>query len=317
LIENDPEIIEASISANATGVRPVTRDGQRVWLVEGIEDRGSLDWVTEAGAGGRVIPLLEAAYGTEEGIELALLEAMPNDEFVEYLQENRPDLLEEIRSGDGEEAGGEPLRESRDDPEGGESDMAEITPEALQEALSESPTLLIEALTQSTEGQLFIAGLVEAKLEEERELTEAQAEEKVKRILQLRDYEREAHKLIAESNLPEKWQDGLRTRFSLQEGVPSDGLNVTDEVDDDTGEVSKPALSILRETVEAEIQSEREKLAEANPTRIRNQGGAAPKEGEAASGFDPAKTGWGKFLRESAHVDPAKSYGIEGAGEAA
>lgn len=53
IIEHDPEVMEASISATATGVKPQVKDGKRVWLVEGIEPKGSVDWVTEAGAGGR------------------------------------------------------------------------------------------------------------------------------------------------------------------------------------------------------------------------------------------------------------------------
>jgi hypothetical protein len=62
LIDDDPALAEASISASATGVRQVTHEGQRCWLVEGINPRGSVDWVTEAGAGGRIVPMLEEAY---------------------------------------------------------------------------------------------------------------------------------------------------------------------------------------------------------------------------------------------------------------
>jgi hypothetical protein len=43
LAENDPELVEASISANATGVQPTMRDGRRAWLVEGIEEKGTVD----------------------------------------------------------------------------------------------------------------------------------------------------------------------------------------------------------------------------------------------------------------------------------
>ena len=90
LIESDPELIEASISANATGVRPVQRDGQRAWMVEGIEPKGSVDYVTEAGAGGRVVELMEAAY--EEG-GMDLFESMTDEEFIAYVEEVRPHLI--------------------------------------------------------------------------------------------------------------------------------------------------------------------------------------------------------------------------------
>ena len=95
LAENDPELVEASISANATGVQPTMRDGRRAWLVEGIEDHGSVDWVTEAGAGGRVVQLMEAAY-KEDG--MSLLENMTDEEFVAYVEEVRPHLLAEADS---------------------------------------------------------------------------------------------------------------------------------------------------------------------------------------------------------------------------
>ena len=103
LAENDPELVEASISANATGVQPTMRDGKRAWLVEGIEDRGSVDWVTEAGAGGRVVALMEAAY-EEDGMGLELMETMTDEEFISYVEEVRPHLLTEQSDGDAEDA---------------------------------------------------------------------------------------------------------------------------------------------------------------------------------------------------------------------
>jgi ribosomal protein S27AE len=188
LIEDDPEILEASISAAATGVRPVVRGGQRAWLVEGIEDRGSVDWVTEAGAGGRVAALIEAAYA-EEDHELPLLESMSDEDFIEYAQERGLDITEADskakpkkcpncghkvefgRHKNCEKCGASMKKLAESISEG---DDMPITPEDLQEALVENPQALVAALAQSSEAQVFISSLVEAKVEEEREAIKAE-----------------------------------------------------------------------------------------------------------------------------------------------
>jgi hypothetical protein len=95
LIENDPELLETSINATATSVRPVTKDGQRAWLVEGIEDKGTVDWVSEGGAGGKVVAsLLEAAYGTPDEEEAAMLDDLTDQELAEHLCASRPGVVE-------------------------------------------------------------------------------------------------------------------------------------------------------------------------------------------------------------------------------
>ena len=99
LIEHDPELLEASINADATGVRPIRKDGQTVWLVEGIKrtPKGTVDWVTDGGAGGRVAQMLEAHRDDQEA---ALLEHMSDDEVQAYLKEHRPGLLEALGHND-------------------------------------------------------------------------------------------------------------------------------------------------------------------------------------------------------------------------
>lgn len=330
LIEHDPEIVENSISASATAVRPVTRDGQRVWLVEGIEDYGSLDWVTEAGAGGRVLSLMESAYGTQEGIDLALLESVTDGELLHHLQEARPDLLEAMKGKGGgdydsdehkakckelekkgmpheaaKKAARKALSEATD-PEGGD-DMGEITPEALQEALAASPDIITKALQESAEVQLFVNGLVEAKLEEEREGIEHEAQQRAQRQIDLRDMRDSAHELIRESKLPESWQVGLRERYDLQEGKPTSALDVLDEVDDD-GKVTKTARTRLAEAVAEDIKSERTRLAEANPTRVRAPQPAADGVVRVAPNSVASK-----WLQESGvESDPDKDKALQG-----
>lgn len=314
LIDDDPELIEASISASATGVRPVTRDGQRVWLVEGINPRGSVDWVTEAGAGGKVAAILNEAYAEDDDVTMALLESMSDSDLLDHLRRDRPDLLTEAAEP------GEPNSErtalSENNPEGG--DVAEITPEALSEALSASPDILLKALQTNGEAQVFLSSLVESKMADERDAIRAEARADVDRAFQLAALERVAHEQIRESKLPDSWQAGLREKFSLTENKPTDALDVVDDVDE-SGKVTKPAKDKLAESVKAEIEREQTRLREASGTRVRTTAATPAQLAEAAKGGEEdrapkgEKSYWKQILSEANVPDPEKAYApIEG-----
>lgn len=350
LIENDPEIVEASISATATGVRPVVRDGQKVWLVEGIEDRGSVDWVTEAGAGGRVAALLEAH--SDDSFDDTLLDSMSDDELVAYLREHRPNLTEgkapmqdkadmEATSANSTDddammkrvkelvAKGMPEKmamaiakkeaakksapkkdESSSEVEeavvsGDEESEAEVEAETEAAEISEA-TDLLESLRQSPEAQVFIMSLVEARLDAERDAVRAEVRAESERQVELRDLRDEAHKLIAESELPESWQESLRSKYDIVEGVPTDALDVVDVIGED-GSVIKTALDCLTEAVESEVAHDRKKLAEAAPTRVRNQGPSTP-EAQDDKATESKKASYWKQMLEEAGVDPNTAY---------
>lgn len=65
LIENDPGLLGVSI--NAWGkAKSGTVEGRSARIVEGISKVGSVDWVTEAGAGGKVVSLIEAQLEQEQ-----------------------------------------------------------------------------------------------------------------------------------------------------------------------------------------------------------------------------------------------------------
>lgn len=301
LIDDDPSLVEASISATATGVKPVIHTGSRAWMVEGINDRGSVDWVTEGGAGGRIAPLLEHAYETDRQVELALVESLDEGDLREYLRSGRVPA---------------PEAAVPDPAEGGA--VSDITPEAVQEALTASPQILIEAFTDSAEIQTFVATLVEAKMGEQKDSLEEAAQTRVDRAFTLAAFEREAHKLIRESKLPESWQEGLRKRYRIEENRPTDGLDVSDDTDDD-GKVTKTALDKLREAVAADIAEEHTRLAEARPTRVRNQGGGSREISEAKDGGEEKdadgkkkKSGpqpyWAEVLSEAGFEDPEQIY---------
>jgi hypothetical protein len=350
LIDDDPELAEASISASATGVRQVTHEGQRCWLVEGINPRGSVDWVTEAGAGGRIVPMLEEAYADENDQHEALLESMSDDEIRAHLEEARPELLQEAgKGGDAEDdpaKGGDGGKDELEEKvkelvgkglpraaaekaarkalaESTEGEDVPVTKEEIAEAIKDSPDVLVEAATQSGPFQVFLSSLVESKIEEERDTIRAESRADVDRAFQLAKMERTAHAMIAESKLPESWQTDLKAKFSLDEATnePAPALDVTDEVDDD-GKLVKPALDRLREAVAEEIKREGTRLREASTTRVRSgvtqlsearSAKETPKEGEEEQP-KPAgeKPYWAQTLAEAGIPDPEKAYALEG-----
>lgn len=294
LVEDDPEIIEASINASATAVRPQTKAGQKVWLVEGIEDHGTVDWVTEAGAGARVVSLMEAVYHDAEDEEIALLESMTDTEFAEYVRETRPGLMEALE-------GRAP--ESANHGQGAEKvDINELR-EALQ---SDDGQAVVRAAVEEQVEERTEA-LVEAKLAEERELIYAEAEAVASRQIRLRDMRDGAHALIEGASFPGAYADELKGRYAIRGDVPTSGLDVLDEVDDE-GTVVRAAEDALREAVQSEISRTRELIASANPAAIRGQGpsGGDPEGGQpAANGADTPL--WRQTLQE-AGLDPDKTY---------
>ena len=338
LAENDPELVEASISANATGVQPTMRDGRRAWLVEGIEDHGSVDWVTEAGAGGRVVQLMEAAY-KEDG--MSLLENMTDEEFVAYVEEVRPHLLaeQEAAAADDDSAGPDAddeleamvaklmkknpkLKRAQaeamakqalanteeatvEEANTEETDMG-VTPEALQEALqSEDFRSMLDERVKT---------LVEAAVADERELIRAEARADADRQLDLRDMRDAAHLQIQESKLPEAFATKTRSMYEITDDGPTPALDVVDDVDDE-GTVTKRAEDKLRESVAEAIREQHDLVATVNPTKVRGQGVGAPAkrgegEGGDSEGSEPKAgegTLWGAVLEE-AGVDPAKAW---------
>ena len=338
LAENDPELVEASISANATGVQPTMRDGRRAWLVEGIEDKGSVDWVTEAGAGGRVVALMESVYGEEDG--MGLLESMTDEEFIRYVEEVRPHLLAEQDTESPEEDAGESpgdeeleamieklkkrnpklsdkqaeamakqalSRSTQEAANTEETDMG-ITPEALQEALLQEDfrSSVLDPIVDER-----VRALVEAAVADERELIRAEARADADRQLDLRDMRDAAHRQIAEARLPSSFAERATALFEITDNGPTPALDVVDDVDDD-GAVTKTAEVKLRESVAAVIEDQRSLVASLNPTRVRGQGIGAPvKPGDSDGGGEPPKKGegtlWGAVLQE-AGVDPSKAW---------
>jgi hypothetical protein len=330
LIEDDPALIEASISASATGVHPVNHQGQRVWCVEGINDRGSVDWVTEAGAGGRVAPLIEASYASEEAVEMALLESMSDDEVLEFLRTERPNLnLGEADSGSGASdddsdddmdpeikklmgkgmSRAQAEKFAKNIKESAEGDMP-ITAEQLQEALSQSPELLTEALTGSEQVQQYLARTIATALQEERAADTAERDAVIDRQWELRDLRDIAHNVISEARIPGTWKADLKERFNLDaDRKPTRDLDVVDDIDDD-GAITKTAAAKLTEAVKEACKKEQHRLAEVSTTRVYGQGsGKRLEEGEDGENTETkGDPGFHTTLLQEAGIDLDKAY---------
>jgi hypothetical protein len=337
LIEDDPQLLECSINSNATGVKPgVDEGGRRVWIVEGIQDRGSVDFVTEAGAGGRVASLMESVYKDEHAQEDAVLESMSDEDVRAYVERERPGLLEAEYEDDEHEklckkfqSQGMPrdaaekaaskalakkkggLKESGNH-DGGDTEV-EITAEALREALDtdEGRDVLLGLIRSQAQDDL--RSLVEAALDEERDLIRREAQAQAERQNELRDHRDLAHERIDAAKLPEKFAEGAKARFALIEGVPTDDLDQIDDVDDD-GNVTKSASDKLTEAVDAVVAEQRELVGSLRPAQVRGQGPSVSADGEkdgegkeAKPYAPPPRTA--ALLQEAGFSDPDEVFG--------
>ena len=77
VVQELPQAARFSIKAKATGVHQDLMEGAPAWVVEGIsENSGSVDAVTEDGAGGQIANLIESLDGAEvlqEAVDLGLV----------------------------------------------------------------------------------------------------------------------------------------------------------------------------------------------------------------------------------------------------
>lgn len=288
LIQDDAEILEASINARATSVRPIQHNGQRVWLVEGIEDRGSVDFVTEGGAGGRVAALMESVYHDEHAEDNALLDTLSDEELVAKLRKDRPELIEALAS----EPPAPPVK--TDPPK---ADPPDEPVDVL--------TVLTEAL-RSDEGRVLLREAVGDALSDERDLIRAEARADADRVIQLHSMEREAHNMIEAAKLSSRWEANLKERFSLSEAGPSYDLDVVDEIDEETRQVTRPAEAILRESVTGAITEARDLISSTGGgTRVRGQG---PVQGDGKPDERKRPSLYRDLLQEAGFEDPETVY---------
>jgi hypothetical protein len=280
--------------------------------------------------------MIEAAYASEEAVEMELLESMTDDEVVEFFRENRPSIQVALAEADGGDGDGDADDEMDDDvkklmkkgmsqkqaesfarnkksaeesAEQEDDDMT-VTPEKLQEALSSQPELLAEAVKSSPDVQALIDERVRGALAEEKAVADAERDAVIDRQWELRDLRDSAHRLIAESRLPDSWQEALRHRFALKpDRSPTPELDVVDEIDGE-GQVVKTAAQRIEEAVAEAIAEDRRRLAEVAPTRVRGQGPTSVKEGEEGGEelAESGEPGFHRQLLQEAGIDYEKAY---------
>lgn len=337
LLKVDPALVESSINAKATAVRPVQREGGQAWLVEGIEPKGTVDWVTDGGAGGRVVSLVESVYGTPDEEEAALFDAMTDDEVRDFLAEHRPTLVEaftkKAAKGDGD---------AEDKADGGADEEAELVAEYVKKGMNpevakqaakrklaaaateshhdpEGAAVAVtaediqEAVLQSPEIATLIGDLVEARLDErlktERDTIRAEAFADAGRQIEVRDLRDLAHKKIDEANLPERFAARAKSAFDITPDGPTESLDVYETVDDE-GEITESAESVLLKVVEAVIDDQRELVGSISKTRVRDQGAAQPAgDGSGDSGDKIDRVGpLTRQMLEESDIDPDKAF---------
>ena len=304
LIETDPSLVEASISAQATAVRPVTVGGQTAWLVEGFQPEGSVDWVSRAGAGGRVVQLAEALEEswTPEQEADELFAVMAGSELLERLRVTRPDIypqvLAEATAAAANDPGANELRETHDHEED-DMELKDIVEALSTEEGKAAVAPLVGGIVKELVEAEFqriaapaLAELVEEALSEERELIQAESNAQAGRKLKVRDMRDAAHAKIDEARLPDTFKTELKARFDLVEGEPTPDLDVADEKDEE-GKTVKTADEKLDEKVQEAIDEKAAQYREIAPTSVRGQGPAkaAKPEDAAADTDDTEKKG--------------------------
>ena len=281
-------------------------NGQSVWAVEGIAEKpdqpgqavGSVDWVTEAGAGGKVVAAIEEAQA--HGGEMdSLLESFEDNDLRDYLETYRPEVLEGAAQpnmfGGDNRGGGNPPKE----------DKVDLTTEQLAEAFTS------EQARESSPASLDerFASLQES-MEETREEAVRDATAEYRRQIELRDFRDTAHRQIEEAKLPEKFAQRAKGEFELSGETPTDKLNVFPDVDYD-GNVVKTAEENLTESVTEVIEEMRDLAGSVSPTMIRGQGGRSQVNRTAGAGDGD---GDGDGEQKISRVDPATRQMLREAG---
>lgn len=270
LLSTFPQALALSANMDSTKIRiGKTAAGELAPLVEGVvKQSGSIDLITgKAGAGGKVLERLRESASLPYHPGHGDLADVPSDRLLEAARA-RPELAEHFREA-----------HTPTPPEGS---VSAIDPGKLVEALGDEAvqTRILESLA----GSPALDRIVEAKVAEREDEIRADAQAESQRSLDLRDLRDEAKRLIEAAGqdrggllLPTYMAD-LQERYALRDGHPTPALDVWPELGDG-GAVVKSAHDRLVESVQADIAREEAKIREANPTRVRGLGGAAP-EGE-------------------------------------
>jgi len=278
LIESVPNSLKLSIKAYATNLKRGNYNGQPAEICEGIDaaEEGSVDVVTSAGAGGRVLALLESGYSENHVDADHALEEIPDQELLHHMREHRPHLLESTP---------EPVTEIVPDPT--------PTPEPPK-------AVTLADVFASDEFKNTMSELVESRVQERLEDHRTLIESGMvpRRQVELRDLHRIARDVISDSKLPSSFVEDLNLRYGLEESDdgtvtarPSLDVQAEYEGAGDDRRIVKSAKKVLEEALAEDIKRERLKLAEARPTRVHGQG-ATGVDADEPTVPQPRKGGW-------------------------
>lgn len=273
MIRNDPKLAAVSVNTHATGVKPTTRGGRPAYIVEGFDDEGSVDWVTRAGAGGKVVQLLEAAYPEDDHMDdehlHKLLETVPDDTLSGWLRESRPAVAEALQSADhGEE-----------DEDVTKDQIREAVLEALRS--DEARTIIQEAQTDETavKDQVTEAlrEVLPTAIGKAAGVIEEQAIAGAKHAVRMSALRTQAVETVQEAQ-----RKGLPERFGqdVLERIGTPDLEDVLEGEGDEAKVTETAEQQFEKLLEAEMERAQEMVKAARPE-------AAGGKGKKAA---PAKT---------------------------
>lgn len=285
LIAHDPKLIQASVNTHATGVVPTMRGGRRAHVVEGFDAEGSVDWVTKAGAGGKVVELMEAA--AESGVvgddELTrLMEHWPDDSLAEYVRNERPAVAETLNSADhGEEDDVKPeeLREAvhtelRSD------ETKTIIAEAVSEAVSDGEavkTAVSEALREVLPGAIGAAA----------DVIQTQATGAATKAVRMGALRAKAETSVAEAKLPDGSEMPERFRREVLEAIGTPDLDDKTEGEGDAAKVTETAEAQFDAILEAELKRACELVEAARPSGSTRQRPRRTAVSGNGTGADP------------------------------
>jgi hypothetical protein len=286
VIEAHPRLVQTSLNTFARDVKPRrTQEGVRN-VVEGFVDEGSVDWVTKAGAGGKIVQVMEAYVEDRD--------ATDNRELADWLAEHRPAVVEALAN---------PERTART---GGEEDE-NVDPKQLLEAFNglddDGRAKVAEAVLQSEKGAEVVQEAVNealrdvmpAAMEAAGDAIEKRAMEAVDAKLGQGDLRSAAQARLQEAGLAQAFEEDAweAIREARFEAVAPD----------DKGEGGKSAREVMEAVVDAQIARTKRlqeaagvKVEPGRRTSVTGNGGGEPSEREVRESDDEQPGAWTRVL---------------------
>lgn len=298
VIQRFPSLVGVSMNTHAVGTTPRrTQEGTR-YVVEGFIDEGSIDWVSKAGAGGKIVPVMEAWFDADENEE----------PLATWLREHRPAVVESL---------------IKPKPTHGDEEDENVKPvqviEAFDAMSDDDREKVAESVLDSDAGKATIATAVDARLTEvlpkamEAAATavETQALAAVDAKLGQGDLKTAAQARLQEAALADAFREDAWARISEQEFKAVDA--------DDKGEGGKTARQVMEGMVDAEITrvTALQEAAGIKPetvkprrTAVSGNGGGEEEIQEATRVQDDRTGDWRQVLEGAGIQNAPAAYGV-------